>query len=123
MKNNRKASKQQKRYAWLLMRKSGNYTEEEMLSIVSDRTYGELKQIIDMLKDGDKVMANVKKASKKQVRYVNYLMEQLGYHSSNIWDYDKVGVSISEADAYIKELEEELEEQQIMEDVLGHGQY
>ena len=123
MKHNRKASKQQKRYAWLLMRKSGNYTEEEMLSIVSGRTHGELKQIIDMLKDGDKIMVNVKKASKKQVRYVNYLMEQLGYHSSNLWDYDKVDVSISEADAYIKDLKEELEEQQIMEDVLGHGQY
>lgn len=123
MKHNRKASKQQIRYAWLLMRKSGDYTEEEMLNIVSDRTHRELIQIIDMLKDGEKIMVNVKNASKKQVRYVNYLMVQLGYHSSNHWDYDKVDVSISEADAYIKELEEELEEQQIMEDVLGHGQY
>lgn len=123
MKHNRKASKQQKRYAWLLMRKSGEYTEEEMLRITSGATFEGMKITIDKLIKGEKIHVDLRKATRKQVRNVNDLMMQLGYDRNDHWEYERVDVSIGEADAYIKELEEELEQQQIMEDVLGHGQY
>ena len=123
MKHNRKASKQQKRYAWLLMRKSGEYTEEEMLRITSGETFEGMKITIDKLIKGEKIHVDLRKATRKQVRNVNDLMMQLGYDRNDHWEYERVDVSIGEADAYIKELEEELEQQQIMEDVLGHGQY
>lgn len=59
-----------------------------------------------------------KQATHKQCNYINYLLAELNYG-------DKVTqgkITMQEASSWIPDLEQELDEQEKLEDVYGHGQ-